>query len=86
MTILGVIAWFVCGLLFAVLIPGVCRRSAGMDRYLILSGIGASVPFGPWNMGVVWVVFRGWGVAITRPPPASRCTASSARSAGSRCR
>ena len=35
-----------------------------MESYLILSGIGSSVPFGPWNMGVVWVVFRGWGIAI----------------------
>ena len=25
-------------------------------------GIGASVPFGPWNMGVLWVVLRGWGI------------------------
>ena len=31
--------------------------------WLILSGIGSSVPFGPWNMGVLWVVVRGWGVA-----------------------
>ena len=35
----------------------------GLTAYLILSGIGASVPFGPWNMGVVWVVVRGWGIA-----------------------
>ena len=27
-----------------------------------VGGIGASVPFGPWNMGVLWVVVRGWGV------------------------
>jgi uncharacterized protein (TIRG00374 family) len=30
--------------------------------WLILGGIGASVPFGPWNMGVLWVVVRGWGI------------------------
>ena len=35
-----------------------------MESYLILSGIGSSIPFGPWNMGVVWVVFRGWGVSF----------------------
>ena len=32
--------------------------------WLILAGIGASVPFGPWNMGVLWVVMRGWGVGV----------------------
>jgi uncharacterized membrane protein YbhN (UPF0104 family) len=62
MTILGIIAWFVCGQLFTVLIPGLTRLR-GNAAYLILSGIGSSVPFGPWNMGVVWVVFRGWGIA-----------------------
>ena len=35
-----------------------------MESYLILSGIGSSIPFGPWNMGVVWVVFRGWGISF----------------------
>ena len=34
----------------------------GTESYLILSGIGASVPMGPWNMAVLWVVLRGWGV------------------------
>jgi uncharacterized membrane protein YbhN (UPF0104 family) len=32
------------------------------DVPLILAGIGASVPFGPWNMGVLWVVMRGWRI------------------------
>ncbi len=58
------VAWVVSGLLFCALIPGV-SPIRGTIAYLILSGIGASVPFGPWNMGVVWVVFRRWGVAIT---------------------
>jgi uncharacterized membrane protein YbhN (UPF0104 family) len=62
MTILGIIAWFVCGQLFTVLIPGLTPLR-GNAAYLILSGIGSSIPFGPWNMGVVWVVFRGWGIA-----------------------
>jgi uncharacterized membrane protein YbhN (UPF0104 family) len=61
MTVLGIIAWFVCGQLFVLLIPGL-SRIRGMQAYLILSGIGSSIPFGPWNMGVVWVVFRGWGI------------------------
>ena len=62
MTILGVIAWFVSGLVFCALIPGVSILR-GPTSWLILSGIGASVPFGPWNMGVLWVVIRGWGIA-----------------------
>ena len=62
MTVLGIVAWFVCGQLFTVLIPGLSPLR-GNAAYLILSGIGSSIPFGPWNMGVVWVVFRGWGVS-----------------------
>ena len=61
MTILGVIAWFLSGLVFCALIPGL-SIIRGPTSWLILSGIGASVPFGPWNMGVLWVVVRGWGV------------------------
>src|SRR4051812_8908226 len=63
MTVLGVIAWFVSGLLYVVVVPGLSPLR-GMSAYLILSGIGASIPFGPWNMGVVWVVLRGWGVSL----------------------
>lgn len=62
MTVLGMIAWFVCGLLFVVLLPGL-SPARGNAAYLILSGMGSSLPFGPWNMGVVWVVFRGWGIS-----------------------
>ena len=62
MTILGVIAWLVSGLVFCALIPGL-SIIRGPTSWLILSGIGASVPFGPWNMGVLWVVVRGWGIA-----------------------
>jgi uncharacterized membrane protein YbhN (UPF0104 family) len=61
-TILGAIAWLVSGLVFCALIPGL-SVPRGPESWLILSGIGASVPFGPWNMGVLWVVVRGWGVA-----------------------
>jgi uncharacterized membrane protein YbhN (UPF0104 family) len=61
-SILGVVAWFVSGLLFVVVVPGL-TPFRGSAAYLILSGIGASVPFGPWNMGVVWVVLRGWGIS-----------------------
>ena len=60
-TILGAIAWLVSGLVFCALIPGLSVLR-GPTSWLILSGIGASVPFGPWNMGVLWVVVRGWGV------------------------
>ena len=62
MTVLGVIAWLVSGLVFCALIPGLSIIRGPMS-WLILSGIGSSVPFGPWNMGVLWVVVRGWGVA-----------------------
>jgi uncharacterized protein (TIRG00374 family) len=56
-------AWLVSGLPFWALVPGLSLLRA-TEGYLILSGIGASVPLGPWNMGVLWVVMRGWGVSI----------------------
>jgi len=61
MTLLGVVAWFVSGQLFTVLVRSL-TVVRGTEAYLILSGIGASIPMGPWNMAVVWVVARGWGV------------------------
>jgi uncharacterized membrane protein YbhN (UPF0104 family) len=61
-SILGAMAWLVSGLVFCALIPGLSIRR-GPTSWLILSGIGSSVPFGPWNMGVLWVVVRGWGIA-----------------------
>jgi uncharacterized protein (TIRG00374 family) len=60
-TVLGAIAWFASGLIFAALVQGL-SAIRGTMAWLILGGIGASVPFGPWNMGVLWVVVRGWGV------------------------
>ena len=60
-TLLGAIAWFASGLIFSALIEGLSAIRGTMS-WLILGGIGASVPFGPWNMGVLWVVVRGWGV------------------------
>jgi uncharacterized protein (TIRG00374 family) len=61
MTALGVVAWVASGLIFSALIEGLSVVRGTMS-WLILGGIGASVPFGPWNMGVLWVVVRGWGV------------------------
>ena len=61
MTALGIVAWVVSGLIFCALIEGLSVVRGTMS-WLILAGIGASVPFGPWNMGVLWVVVRGWGV------------------------
>ena len=61
MTVLGIIAWILSGLVFSALVIGLSVIRATMS-WLILAGIGASVPFGPWNMGVLWVVMRGWGV------------------------
>jgi uncharacterized membrane protein YbhN (UPF0104 family) len=60
-TILGVLGWIASGLVFSALIEGLSALRGTMS-WLILSGIGSSVPFGPWNMGVLWVVIRGWGV------------------------
>ncbi len=61
-TILGILSWIASGLVFCALIPGL-SIVRGFMSWLILSGIGSSVPFGPWNMGVLWVVVRGWGIA-----------------------
>ena len=61
MTVLGMIAWVMSGLIFSALIPGLSALRGTMS-WLILSGIGASIPFGPWNMGVLWVVVRGWHI------------------------
>ena len=63
MTAAVLVAWIVSGTMLAVLVPGM-SPARGTQAYLILSGIGASVPMGPWNMAVVWVVMRGWGVGI----------------------
>jgi uncharacterized membrane protein YbhN (UPF0104 family) len=56
----GVLAWVVTGAVFSALIAGLSLLR-GAEAWLILAGIGASIPFGPWNMGVLWVVIRGWG-------------------------
>lgn len=61
MTGLGIVAWLASGLIFAALVEGLGALRGTMS-WLILAGIGASVPLGPWNMGVLWVVVRGWGV------------------------
>jgi uncharacterized membrane protein YbhN (UPF0104 family) len=61
MTALGMVAWVASGAIFAALVEGL-RIIRGTMSWLILSGIGSSVPLGPWNMGVLWVVVRGWGI------------------------
>jgi uncharacterized membrane protein YbhN (UPF0104 family) len=60
--VFGLIAWILTGGIFAVLIPGL-NWIRGLQSYLILTGIGASIPLGPWNMAVLWVVIRGWGLS-----------------------
>lgn len=57
----GVIAWFATGAIFSALIPGLSWMR-GTQSWLILAGVGASIPLGPWNMGVLWVIIRGWGL------------------------
>ena len=59
----GILAWAVTGGVFATLIPGL-GWPRGLESYLILTGIGASIPLGPWNMAVLWVVIRGWGMNV----------------------
>jgi len=61
MTLLAIVGWFVYSQLFTVVVPGLSPLKSN-QAYLILAGIGASIPFGPWNLGVVWVVLRGWGI------------------------
>ena len=62
--IFGLIAWVLTGAIFTALIPGL-GLVRGLDAYLILTGIGASIPLGPWNMAVLWVVIRGWGRPVS---------------------
>jgi uncharacterized membrane protein YbhN (UPF0104 family) len=63
MTAMGVLGWVASGLLFNVLIKRLTIPQ-GTASFLILGGIGASIPLGPWNMGILWVVVRGWGVPV----------------------
>lgn len=60
-TLFGLIAWILTGAIFTMLIEGL-GLVRGLESYLILTGIGASIPLGPWNMAVLWVVIRGWGM------------------------
>jgi putative heme transporter len=60
-SIFGLLAWVLTGAVFTMLIPGL-GILRGLQSYLILTGIGASIPLGPWNMAVLWVVIRGWGL------------------------
>lgn len=61
MTALGFGGWFLAGLVLMALVEGLSALR-GTRSWLILSGIGSSIPFGPWNMGVLWMVMRGWGI------------------------
>ncbi len=63
MTALASVAWVISGVPFTVLIEGL-SVGRGTASYLILTGIGASIPLGPWNMGILWVVVRGWGIRV----------------------
>lgn len=60
MGVAGVIVWILTGAIFAALIRGL-GIVRGTESWLILTGMGASIPMGPWNMAVLWVVIRGWG-------------------------
>ena len=58
--IAGLVVWILTGAIFAALIEGL-GIVRGTEAWLILTGMGASIPAGPWNMAVLWVVIRGWG-------------------------
>ena len=80
MTAAVFVAWIVSGTMLAVLVPGM-SPARGTQAYLILSGIGASVPMarGTWPSS-------GWSSVAgesgsRRRPPGWPSTASSARSA-----
>jgi len=60
MSALSVISYFVSGLLLVAVLPGL-DLLRGTAAFLIITGIGTSIPFGPWNLGVTWLVLRGWG-------------------------
>ena len=78
-SVFGVITWIVTGAVFAMLIEGL-GMIRGLEAYLILTGIGASIPLGPWNMAVVWVVIRGWGRPTRTPRLAGSCCMASSTS------
>jgi uncharacterized membrane protein YbhN (UPF0104 family) len=59
---LAAIGYVTSGLLFVAVLPGLSVLR-GAASYLMLSGLGSSVPLLPWNLGVVWLVLREWGLA-----------------------
>jgi uncharacterized membrane protein YbhN (UPF0104 family) len=61
-SVLGIAAWFVAGSAIMVVMEGLTLLR-GATSWIVLSGIGSSIPFGPWNLGVLWIVVRDWGVS-----------------------
>ena len=57
MTLLGVTAWCIGGLLIAVVVTRLSPLR-GTACWLIMSGLGSSLPYGPWNFAAVWIVLR----------------------------
>ena len=64
---LAVVAWVLQGGILSATLPGLSLWR-GFQSWMILSGLGSSIPAGPFNLGVVFVVYRGWGF---EPGPAS---------------
>jgi uncharacterized membrane protein YbhN (UPF0104 family) len=65
MTTLGAVGYLLAGLLFVAATPTL-SAGRGAAAYLIFSGIAASLPFGPWNVGITWYTLREWGLSNLR--------------------
>jgi uncharacterized membrane protein YbhN (UPF0104 family) len=64
---LAAVAWVLQGGILSSTLPGLSLWR-GFQSWMILAGLGSSIPAGPFNLAVVFVVYRGWGFA---PAPAS---------------
>jgi len=62
LAVAAVIAYTMAGLTWALLVPRLSILRGAMS-WIIMFGMGSSVPLGPVNVGVTWVILRGWGVS-----------------------
>ncbi len=57
---LAAIAWVLQGGILSATLPGLSIWR-GFQSWMILAGLGSSIPAGPFNLAIVFVVYRGWG-------------------------
>lgn len=62
LAVAAVIAYGMAGLTWSLLVPRLSILRGAMS-WIIMFGMGSSVPLGPVNVGVTWVILRGWGVS-----------------------